>query len=1079
MTHRNPRPTTCPGKLILSILFALLNPILKAADLELLQRTTVDTEALTFANGDQTRFGNFPNGVTHQQFPMRTYRGFQYTVYYDDERQVSVGRRKLPNGPWEVIRFTDYNITNNDTHNVAVIGICENDGTIHLTWDHHVNNLNYRRSVVGLANDPEAFTWSPELFGPVTDTLGPIGTVTQVTYPRFVSMPDGNLMLYYRFVTSGNGDSMIRVYNGNTSQWQTTHGKFIARDIGTYTWNGETSQFRYAYINGIGYAGNRLHCSWVWRDRFDRTDVNNQHDLCYAYSDDNGLTWKNSAGTQIAVTGSSFINVNSPGLIVHPIDPGRGVSNQNTQYAYPDGSIHVMLPRYRDGTTNTRIYHHHWRDAAGNWHWQDTGFQGSRPEMIGDNERNLFIIYTAGDNLRIAKGVPNAGLTAWNWSLIYNSDSPVTTAGDGQIDLSRWESERVLSVYGQEEPATTPDYGSGPSIDGLPTPLNVTDFQVSLQAAEPNPSHQALRVANPAVLQWTSGLAALSHRVYLGTDPNAVATASTTSPEYLGQQSTTTFLPTTPLAEGATYYWRIDSVESGAVVRSGKLWSFTTLASLPPTISTVPLQQIEESGTSSAIPVTIDDDLTPPSSLVLSASSSNPALIPNSSIVIAGSGSNRSVTITPTPALSGYSTITLSVNDGTFTTPTTFLVAVGTPPTDVFMAVLNSFRVWDDGSAWSDTQPAHSGAHYLVPGGGVLRSPDGASIFPGTSMRIQSGASVQVRSKQSESTITTIANLFLQGGSSFSNGDFAELIAGTGNDETNVIDGSIAVSGSVRFRGFAGSQGDNPRDLRVLSSISGTGIIDTSASGETSLHTSFIDNPANSFSGVWQVTRGRFEFASPETIGTADIRVLDHGELTIHGDWNQLGATLSVANSANAAVDLGPHHWTVSELTLGTTSVDDGSYSVSQLNALSDAVFSGSGMITVASLSGQERWRLEYFGTIDNSGSAADDFDANHDGEINLLEFATAQDPHSSTLATHPLNEDLENLQLTYTRSKQALADGAIFTVVWSDTLLPDSWSNEGVSESLQSQDSEKQVMLVSIPTAGANRRFYRLKVEL
>lgn len=180
--------------------------------MEVLQQSTVDSAALSFADGSQTKFSNFPNGVTHQQFPIQTHRGYQYTTYYDDERQVCAGRRKLPEGEWEIIRFKDYHFASYDTHNVAVIGICANDGTIHLTWDHHVSDLNYRRSVVGLANDPEAFEWHQSVFGPVTDTLGPLGKLTQVTYPRFVPMPNGNFMLHYRFVTSGNGDSMIRVY---------------------------------------------------------------------------------------------------------------------------------------------------------------------------------------------------------------------------------------------------------------------------------------------------------------------------------------------------------------------------------------------------------------------------------------------------------------------------------------------------------------------------------------------------------------------------------------------------------------------------------------------------------------------------------------------------------------------------------------------------------------------------------------------------------------------------------------------------------------------------------------------------
>jgi hypothetical protein len=494
MPHSNkPIASAWSWTLFLSALVFLTIPRLAADDLKILQQSTVDTKALTFADGNKTRFGNFPNGVTHQQFPLRTFRGYQYAIYYDHERQVCVGRRKLPAGPWEIIRFTDYKITNNDTHNVAILGICENDGTIHLTWDHHVSDLHYRKSEVGAANDPDNTPWTTDLFGPVTNELDRIGPITEVTYPRFVSMPNGNLMLYYRFVTSGNGDSIIRVDDGNKNKWSKSHGKFIDRQIGKFKFNGKTSQYRYAYINGIGYGGNRLHVSWVWRDRFEKTSASNQHDLCYAYSDDDGLTWNNSAGERIAVTGKSFINLDSPGLIVHPIDPGRGASNQNTQYAYPDGSFHVILPRYQEGSSGSKRYHHHWRDAIGTWHVAELAFSGSRPELVGDDQHNLFVIYTAGHNLRILKGTPNADISAWTWSLIYNNDEP-GSAGDGQIDLSRWQSEQVLSVYHQEAPPSILDYGTGPPIDGIPSPLHVTDFWVSSGSKRPHTACKANRV---------------------------------------------------------------------------------------------------------------------------------------------------------------------------------------------------------------------------------------------------------------------------------------------------------------------------------------------------------------------------------------------------------------------------------------------------------------------------------------------------------------------------------------------------------------------------------------------------------
>jgi len=447
-----------------------------ADKVELLQDTIVDEKALTFAKGDRTRFGTIINGRTHQQTPITTFNGYQYVIYYDANRKVCLGRRKLPRGKWEIIRFTDYTFKVNDSHNTAVLGICETDGTIHLAFDHHVSELHYRVSKPGVATQPQSFMWTASLFGPVTDQLGSAGRKDKVTYPRFFSAPNGNLMLYYRYVTSANGDGMIEEYNGEKQDWTPGLGRFIARDIGTYTQGEEVSNFRCPYLNSISYAGNRLHVSWIWRDRFENTDRKNNHDLCYAYSDDDGRTWNNSDGAVIGVTGSSsVISINSPGVHVAMIPPGENLSNQNTHYAYPDGSLHIVLPHKRKGTNDTR-QHHYWRDANGGWHSEALPFGGSRPKLVGDSERNLFLVSTHQDAFLICQGIPNADQSGWTWTQILKRTTP-SDAGEGVLDLALWEKEQVLAVYGQEAPEKTLDYGEQPPIDGIPTPLHVLYYR--------------------------------------------------------------------------------------------------------------------------------------------------------------------------------------------------------------------------------------------------------------------------------------------------------------------------------------------------------------------------------------------------------------------------------------------------------------------------------------------------------------------------------------------------------------------------------------------------------------------------
>ena len=125
-----------------------------------------------------------------------------------------------------------------------------------------------------------------------------------------------------------------------------------------------------------------------------------------------------------------------------------------------------------------------------------------------------------------------------------------------------------------------------------------------------------------------------------------------------------------------------------------------------------------------------------------------------------------------------------------------------------------------------------------------------------------------------------------------------------------------------------------------------------------------------------------------------------------------------------------------------------------------------------------ETWRFANFGTAANSGNAADTFDANNDGEVNLLEFATAQNPATSTLATLAAIHTASAVELTYTRSKAALTAGVIFTVEWSDTLATNSWSAAGVTQTILTDNGTLQTVKATIPTGSAiSARFARLKV--
>jgi autotransporter-associated beta strand protein len=134
--------------------------------------------------------------------------------------------------------------------------------------------------------------------------------------------------------------------------------------------------------------------------------------------------------------------------------------------------------------------------------------------------------------------------------------------------------------------------------------------------------------------------------------------------------------------------------------------------------------------------------------------------------------------------------------------------------------------------------------------------------------------------------------------------------------------------------------------------------------------------------------------------------------------------------------------------------------------------------VVLTVVSPQQAWRYDYFGTTNNTGSAADTFDSNGDGESNFYEFATGQDPGASTKATPEISAFGGALELTYSRSNAALSDGTTFIVEWTDNLVTGTWSSNGVAAEILSDNGVTQTVKASVPTGPGPNKFMRLKVS-
>ncbi len=102
-----------------------------------------------------------------------------------------------------------------------------------------------------------------------------------------------------------------------------------------------------------------------------------------------------------------------------------------------------------------------------------------------------------------------------------------------------------------------------------------------------------------------------------------------------------------------------------------------------PVVSNPGPQFINEGATRS-VSFTVGDAETAATGLTVSATSSNPTLLPTSGLALSGTGTNRTLLMTPLPEEYGFATVTLIVSDGQLMTTTSFdliVNGVNDPPT--------------------------------------------------------------------------------------------------------------------------------------------------------------------------------------------------------------------------------------------------------------------------------------------------------------------------------------------------------------------------------------------------------------
>ncbi|KAI8961259.1 hypothetical protein F5Y11DRAFT_231737 [Daldinia sp. FL1419] len=433
------------------------------------------------------------NGNAFQQDVIQSFDGWQYASFYsslsaDSDKEplyIHLSRRKLPAGNWETFVFEDYPQTTDDGHNTIQIGICPGDGTIHLSYDHHCDRIRYRHSQPSIAHTPESFPWSASLFTPHLSRLPGLGAehdslLSYITYPRFIQL-DQSLLFSFRTGKAGLGDDHLAVYGTPKDS-----GKPYSYSILGTNLKGEDNN---PYIHGLDVRNGRLHATWVyrgfvwyegWDDPLDTkhkqqrgpNSAENNHNICYAYSDDGGRSWRNGEGGLIAdLAKGESVRPDAPGIVAFDIPKGSGLSNQEAQAVDHEGGVHVLN---RDAVGGEQKWKHYYRSPEGIWtqhalpHVQ--GVQGGkRGRLAVSKDDDLYLILPdhSAPVLTILKASKTSDYS--EYELVWQEKGFPPT--EPLVDTTRLDHDNVLSVFTRS--SNGGDIESTPGVDVV-----VLDFKL-------------------------------------------------------------------------------------------------------------------------------------------------------------------------------------------------------------------------------------------------------------------------------------------------------------------------------------------------------------------------------------------------------------------------------------------------------------------------------------------------------------------------------------------------------------------------------------------------------------------------
>lgn len=284
------------------------------------------------------------------RYCLLTHEDTQYVAYYDSNRKMAVGQRKLSDD-----KFTKTVLPSRqgwDSHNYITMAV-DQQGYIHLSGNMHATRLLYFRS--RKPGDISTLKRIKSMVGKQEN---------RVTYPKFINGPHGNLLFKYRHGGSGNGIWFYNIYDSTSKSWKRFFDKPLL---------GGRGRNAYGPAPRRGPEG-RYHMYWMWRES---PDCSTNHDISYARSKDL-LHWETVAGKKLELP----ITFADKSTIMDPVPVRGGLLNMGNGMGFDsknrvvityckygkDGNNQGYAARFENGEWKIRQitdWDHRWHFSGG------------------------------------------------------------------------------------------------------------------------------------------------------------------------------------------------------------------------------------------------------------------------------------------------------------------------------------------------------------------------------------------------------------------------------------------------------------------------------------------------------------------------------------------------------------------------------------------------------------------------------------------------------------------------------------------------------------------------------------------